>query len=88
MILQDVRLPLANRIGAEHAGFRIMMEAFDYNRALIGLKCLGAAQQTLDETIAFARARQAFGKPITAFEGISFSIAEAATQIELGRWLC
>ncbi len=88
LILQDVRLPLANRIGAEHAGFRIMMEAFDYNRALIGLKCLGAAQQTLDETIAFARARQAFGKPITAFEGISFSIAEAATQIELGRWLC
>lgn len=88
LILQDVRLPAANRIGAENEGFRIIMEAFDYNRALIGLKCLGAAQQTLDETIAFARERQAFGKPITAFEGISFSIAEAATQIELGRWLC
>ncbi|MFQ5612245.1 MAG: acyl-CoA dehydrogenase family protein [Anaerolineae bacterium] len=88
MILKDVRLPVANRLGPENQGFGIIMEAFDYNRALIGLKCLGAAQQTLEETIAFGRERRAFGRPITAFEAVSFSIAEAATYIELGRWLC
>lgn len=87
MILKNVPLPLSSRLGPENEGFRIIMKAFDYNRALIGLKCLGAAQQTLDETIAFAKSRKAFGKSITAFEGISFSIAEAATYIELGRWL-
>ncbi|MFQ5409333.1 MAG: acyl-CoA dehydrogenase family protein [Anaerolineales bacterium] len=88
MILKDVRLPVTNRLGPENQGFRIIMQAFDYNRALIGLKCLGAAQQTLEETIAFGRERRAFGRSITAFEGVSFSLAEAATYIELGRWLC
>jgi cyclohexanecarboxyl-CoA dehydrogenase len=88
MILESVQLPITDRLGPENEGFRIIMEAFDYNRALIGLKCLGAAQQTLEETISFARERGAFGRMITAFEGVSFPIAEAATEIELGRWLC
>jgi cyclohexanecarboxyl-CoA dehydrogenase len=64
------------------------MQAFDVNRALIGLACLGAAQVSLEETMAYVKERQAFGRALARFEGVSFPIAEAATQLEAARWLC
>src|SRR5262245_43451913 len=83
-----VRIPASHRIGAEGAGFRQVMQSFDVNRVLIGLACLGAAQISLEETMAYVKERQAFGRPLARFEGVSFPIAEAATQLEAARWLC
>ena len=83
-----VRVPGSHRLGAEGTGFRQVMQAFDMNRVLIGLACLGTAQVSLEETMAYVKDRRAFGRPLARFEGVSFPIAEAATQLEAARWLC
>ena len=85
--LDGVRIPAKNRIGREGQGFYIVMNEFDYNRALIALMCLGAAAQTVDETMEYVKTRTAFGQPIARFEGVSFPIAEAATLLEAARLL-
>lgn len=85
---EDVRIPAGNLFGELNRGFHLIMHAFDYNRALIGLMCIGAAQQSLDETIKFAKERKSFGRVITTNQGVSFPIAEAATRLELARLIC
>ncbi len=82
-----VRIPSSHRVGAEGTGFYQVMQGFDYNRVLIALACLGVAQVSLDETMAYVKERKAFGRALATFEGVSFPIAEAATQIDAARWL-
>jgi cyclohexanecarboxyl-CoA dehydrogenase len=86
--LDHVRVPSSHRLGEEGTGFRQVMQGFDYNRILIGLGAIGAAQVSLEETMAYVKERRAFGRPIAKFEGVSFPIAEAATHLEAARWLC
>src|SRR5262245_21540348 len=83
-----VRVPASHRLGAEGTGFYQVMKGFDFNRILIALACLGAAQASLEETMAYVKDRHAFGKPLVQYEGVSFPIAEAATHLEAARWLC
>lgn len=83
-----VRVPASHRLGAEGEGFYQVMKGFDFNRILIGLACLGAAQASLEETMAYVKQRKAFGGPLVRYEGVSFPIAEAATHLEAARWLC
>jgi len=88
LFLDDVRVPREALIGAEGQGFYLVMNAFDYSRVIIALMCIGAAEQSLDETIAYVKQRQAFGRPLAKFEGVSFPVAEHATMLEAARWLC
>jgi cyclohexanecarboxyl-CoA dehydrogenase len=88
VFLEDVRIPSQNLIGEEGVGFKLFMTFLDFNRIFIGLKCLAVAQKTLIETMEHMKCRLAFGRPLARFEGISFSIAEAATLIEAAKWLC
>jgi cyclohexanecarboxyl-CoA dehydrogenase len=83
-----VRIPLSHRLGEEGTGFYQVMRGFDFNRVLIALACLGAAQTSLEETMAYVKERRAFGRAIVQFEGVSFPIAEAATLMEAARLLC
>jgi cyclohexanecarboxyl-CoA dehydrogenase len=83
-----VRIPATHRLGPEGAGFYQVMRGFDFNRVLIALACLGVAQVSLEETMAYVKERRAFGRPLAQFEGVSFPIAEAATHIEACRLLC
>jgi len=78
----------ADLIGQEGGGFVSVMQGFDYSRAIIGLLCLGAAQASLDEALQWSRDRVAFGKPIGTFQGVSFPLADAATQIKGARHVC
>ena len=55
---------------------------------MIGLMCIGAAQQSVDETCAYVTERQAFGAPLARFEGVSFPLAEAAVRLRAARLLC
>jgi cyclohexanecarboxyl-CoA dehydrogenase len=87
LAFDHVRLPASHRLGEEGTGFYQVMRGFDFNRILIGLACLGAAQVSLEETMAYVKDRRAFGKPLVQFEGVSFPIAEAATYIDAARWL-
>ena len=87
LVFDGVRVPADHLLGREGAGFVQAMGAFDYNRAIIALACLGAAQQSLDETVAYAKQRHTFGKPLAKHEGVSFQIAEHLTLVSAARLL-
>jgi cyclohexanecarboxyl-CoA dehydrogenase len=87
LVFEDVRVPADHLLGTEGGGFYQVMNAFDFNRAIIALACVGAAQQSLDETIEYAKRRHTFGKPIAKYEGVSFQIAEHLTMIRAARML-
>jgi len=88
LFFEDVRVPAANRLGQDGHGFTQVMQGFDFSRALIGLQCIGAAAVSLEETWSYVAERKAFGQPIVRFEGVSFPLAEAETQLEAARLLC
>lgn len=88
LAFDHVRVPASHRLGEEGTGFYQVMQGFDYNRIGIALACLGVAQQSVEETIAYVKDRKAFGGAIARFQGVSFPIAEAATHLEACRWLC
>jgi cyclohexanecarboxyl-CoA dehydrogenase len=88
LAFDHVQIPASHRLGEEGTGFHQVMQGFDYNRVGIALACLGVAQISLEETMAYVKERQAFGRPLARFEGVSFAIAEAATHIDACRGLC
>ena len=87
VFFDSVRVPVANRLGGEGKGFSDVMAGFDYSRALIALQCLGAAQASIDEAWAYSKDREAFGKPIAHFQGVTFPLVEGETQLAAGRHL-
>ncbi|MDQ0219438.1 cyclohexanecarboxyl-CoA dehydrogenase [Peribacillus cavernae] len=84
--LNDVEVPEENIIGLENKGFTQVMNGFDLSRLLIGLQCIGAAFQSIDETIEHVKTRHAFGRPLAKFQGVSFPIVTHFTQLELIKW--
>jgi cyclohexanecarboxyl-CoA dehydrogenase len=85
----DVQIPEKYLLGDDEGrGFLETMRTFDCNRALLGIMTLAKAEISLEESCIYAKQRMAFGKPLAKFEAISFKLAEAATKVELGRWLC
>ncbi len=71
-------------------GFALAMilHEFEFTRPLLGLMVTGVAQAAIDMTVAYAKERKAFGKPISRFQGVSFPLAEHQTYLEAGRLLC
>ena len=88
IFFENVRVPVDHRLGAENKGFVQVMQGFDFSRALIGLQVLAVARAALDETWAYVAAREAFGKPLSAFQGVSHPLADFDTQVEAARLLC
>jgi len=88
VFFDDVRVPASHVLGEIGRGFAIGMQGFDYSRALIGLQCCGAAQASLDEAWAYAKEREAFGRPIGQFQGVTFPLAEGESLIAAVRQLC
>ncbi|WP_149179029.1 acyl-CoA dehydrogenase family protein [Streptomyces sp. TRM49041] len=82
-----VRVPDSRRIGEEGQGFTIALSALDSGRLGIAACAIGVAQAALDESVAYARDRRQFGRPIADFQGLRFMLADMATQIEAGRAL-
>ena len=83
-----VRVPAEMMLGDEGQGFVQVMQGFDYSRALIGMQCMGVARASLDEAWRYTQEREAFGKPIGEFQGVTFPLAEAETYYEACRALC
>jgi cyclohexanecarboxyl-CoA dehydrogenase len=86
--LSDVFVPKEQLVGPPGTGFSMVLRHFDFSRTAIALFCLGAARASLDEAAGYANERVAFGRPIAAFQGVSFPVAEHATYLEALRWLC
>jgi len=84
---EDVRVPVANRVGGEGEGFRFAMMGLDGGRLNIGACSLGGAQRCLDEAVKYTRDRQQFGKPIADFQNTQFVLADMATELEAARAL-
>ena len=87
LFFDDVRVPANHQIGEEGSGFIGAMEAFDFNRAIIALASIGAARQSLDETIEYTKQRTTFGKPLAMREGVAFQIAEHLAHLHATRLL-
>ncbi|SFM87072.1 cyclohexanecarboxyl-CoA dehydrogenase [Pseudonocardia ammonioxydans] len=86
--LDGVRIPADHLLGPEGQGFGQVMAGFDFSRALIGLQCIGCAQQTVDETWDHVSTREAFDRPLSVNQGVSFPLAEADTLLAAARALC
>jgi cyclohexanecarboxyl-CoA dehydrogenase len=86
--LQDVDVPAEWMVGPPGTAFAAISRFFDINRAVIGLKCIGAAMQSIEETIEHTKRRVVFGRPLASNQAVSFGIAEDVTHLELARWQC
>ncbi|NNM74118.1 acyl-CoA dehydrogenase family protein [Enterovirga aerilata] len=88
LFFDDVEVPLEHRVGGEGKGFYEVMSGFDFNRAVIGLMCCGAAQASIDETWRYAQQRETFGVKLAQHQGVTFPIAEHEALIAASRQLC
>jgi acyl-CoA dehydrogenase len=87
LAFDDVAVPFAARLGEEDEGFGNAMRALTAGRIGIAAQANGILAACLDESVAFAKERVAFGKPIGSFEGVSFKIAQMSTDLDAARML-
>ncbi|OJE35053.1 acyl-CoA dehydrogenase [Bacillus tropicus] len=87
IMFEDCRIPVENLLGEEGQGFKIAMQTLDGGRNGIAAQAVGIAQGALDASVAYARERHQFGKPIAAQQGIGFKLADMATDVEAARLL-
>lgn len=87
VMFDNVRVPVANRVGEEGAGFRFAMAGLDGGRINIGACSLGGAQRCLDEAIGYGKDRRQFGSAIADFQNTQFTLADMATDLEAARAL-
>jgi acyl-CoA dehydrogenase len=84
---EGARVRAAQRLGAEGEGFKIAMRTLDRARPPIAALATGIAQRALDESVAYARERKAFGSPIGGFQAVQFMLADMGKEIEASRLL-
>lgn len=87
LALEDLRVPVENRLGAEGEGFKIAMKTFEYTRTHIAIAAVGLARAAYEYALDYAQQRVQFGKPIIHHQAIAFMLADMATQIDAGRLL-
>jgi alkylation response protein AidB-like acyl-CoA dehydrogenase len=87
LIFQDCRIPAENLIAKEGMGFMVAMRTLDKSRPGVAAQALGIAAGALDEAVKYSRERRQFGKPICAFQGLQFMLADMATEVEAARAL-
>ncbi|HYM53289.1 MAG TPA: acyl-CoA dehydrogenase family protein [Candidatus Dormibacteraeota bacterium] len=85
LLFDDCRIPAANLLGEEGEGDKLFLRTLDGGRIGIGAMALGLAQAAYEAASAYARQREQFGRPIAAFQGVAFMIADMATQIDAAR---
>jgi alkylation response protein AidB-like acyl-CoA dehydrogenase len=87
IVFEDYEIPVSCRLGEEGEGFKIAMAVLDAGRVGIAAQALGIAEAAYEASLAYAREREAFGKKIGQFQGISFKLADMKTRIEASRLL-
>lgn len=85
VIMENVRVPVRNRLGAEGEGFKIAMAGLDGGRVNIAAAALGGAQNATDRALAYMRERKAFGQTIIDFQALQFRLADMETDLEVAR---
>lgn len=87
VIFDECLVPKENLLGQEGQGLKIAFQTLDRTRPLVGACALGVVQGSLDYAIEYAKNRVQFGKPIAAYQGIQFKLANVAMEIEAARHL-
>ena len=85
VLLDDVRVPVENRLGEEGSGFKLAMTMLDRSRPMIAAIALGIARAAYEYARDYARERVQFGKPIAANQSIQFMLADMATNVQAAR---
>ena len=87
LVFEDYRCPVENRLGEEGEGFKIAMTVLDGGRIGIASQALGIAEASYEASLEYAKEREAFGRKIGQFQGISFPLADMKTRLEASRLL-
>ena len=87
LFFHDLRVPAAQRVGDEGKGFAVALATLDYGRMGLAAHAVGAAQHLLEASVAHAKTRTQFGRPIGANQAIQWMLADAATEIHAARLL-
>jgi acyl-CoA dehydrogenase len=85
LAFEDCRVPVANRLSEEGAGFMLLMQKLAQERLVVAIGAQASAERVLEDTLSYVKERTAFGKPIGKFQNTKFKMAEAATKVEVGR---
>ena len=84
---ENVKVPIDNLLGSEGEGFTFAMKGLDGGRINIATCSIGTAQQALETATEYMKEREQFGKPIAAFQGLQFKLADMATELVAARQL-
>ncbi len=87
IVFEDVEIPAENLVGKEGQGFYIAMNVFDHSRPGVAAAAVGLQRRALDESVKYAKERQAFGVPIYQHQAIGHKIADMAMNYEASRLL-
>ena len=87
IVLEDVKIPAADRLGNEGDGFKVAMATLDGGRIGIAAQAIGIARASLEDSLAYAKDRKQFGQPIAEFQAIQWMLADMATEIDAARLL-
>lgn len=87
IVMNDLRVPEAYRLGEEGEGYKIALANLESGRIGIAAQCVGMARAAYDAAVAYAKERQSFGKPLIEHQALSFRLADMATRIEAARQL-
>ena len=85
LFFEDCRVPVENLLGGEGQGFRMLMQALQQERLCIAVSSMASGRRSLADTLEYVRERRAFGQPIAAFQNTQFTLAELATELEVGQ---
>jgi butyryl-CoA dehydrogenase len=85
--MEEVKLPVSYRLGARGMGFKVAMTTLDAGRIGIASQALGIAAAAFNESVAYAKERQTFGKPIAEHQAVAFMLADMGTELEAARLL-
>jgi butyryl-CoA dehydrogenase len=87
LVFEDVRVPVANRLGEEGQGFKIAMTVLDAGRIGVAAQAVGIAEAAYEAALKYSKERIQFGQPICQFQAIQWMLADMATRIEAARLL-
>jgi butyryl-CoA dehydrogenase len=87
LVFENCIVPKENLLGKEGQGFRVAMNTLDGGRIGIAAQALGIAQGALDEAVAYMKERKQFGKPLAAFQGLQWMVADMDVKVQAARLL-
>ncbi len=85
LFFQDCVVPVANLLGGEGQGFRMLMSQLQQERLCIAVASIASCRRALEDTIDYVKQREAFGQRIASFQNTQFKLAELATEVEVGQ---